>query len=857
MKKRILFAVLALTMLFVLSGCVCEHQWVEANCLTPKTCSLCEETEGDPLGHDWLPAECTQPEHCSRCEETVGEALGHTWVEADCVTPKTCSVCAETEGEALGHTWEDATCVLPKTCSVCAATEGEALGHTWEDATCVLPKTCSVCAETEGEALGHAWAEATCVLPKTCSVCAETEGEALGHTWEDATCVLPKTCSVCAETEGEAMGHTWQDATCAAPETCSLCGETQGEALPHTFGHWSINGEQMTRTCSGCQKEETTATDYSVYLDEALSGEWIATYGYYKDELYHINAGINQQFVAIYLNFLENGKVQYFSEGADPQYQEGTWQFDEASFQDATDGFPILVTTENDTHSFAFFDENGASFILGAGIDPFELMVLTREADERVANSLSESTWVAITKDLEVFEINFAEDYTFTGYRGSGEITGSWHIRNTYATEYSVLGDIVVTYQKDGRPCILPLKIYYSGFGDDMDAALKEPYIIETFNYENQIRFNEISSYYEVDVIALQQKIVDAPTSILGTWNSVQTSEYSGENSVREANTSFTITFLEDGTYALDELLAQWMGLPATGTWQIESMEANYQGELDLDLDFEPSGSSKYAYGYVTSDGLHFNSENLSVKFVQMSDEEKATLDKAAQEADTVILGDWTSLTVRDYSQEQSVTLHTSDYQLTFLEDGTFMMNDAFVTATGKEAGGTWKHESVELSQYGQSAVILQYKLIFADGSDAYVYLQDDEIGIYINDANYDMQQLTPEEIEAFQQADCDLIGTWTSVRKSTPDEVETETDEYTVTFAQDGTFVTNEALGALLEAPTGKWSLYGRDEDSFECLIDFDGSDRRVVFDLFYAGELEVWHYVGDEIGIVYLTKD
>ena len=561
--------------------------------------------------------------------------------------------------------------------------------------------------------------------------------------------------------------------------------------------------------------------------------------------------------MAIYLNFLENGKVQYFSEGADPQYQEGTWQFDEASFQDATDGFPILVTTENDTHSFAFFDENGASFILGAGIDPFELMVLTREEDERVTKSLSGVTWVAITKDQDVFEINFAEDYTFTGYRGGEEITGSWHIRNTYATEYSVLGDIVVTYQKDGRPCILPLKINYSGSGEDMDGALQSPYIIETFNYEDQIRFNEISSYYEVDVIALQQKIVDAPTSILGTWNSVQTSEYSGENSVREANTSFTITFLEDGTYALDELLAQWMGLPATGTWQIEYMEANYRGELDLDLDFEPSGSSKYAYGYVFSDGLHFSNDNLSTKFVKMSDEEKATLDNAAQEANAIILGEWTSLTVSDYSQEQSVVFNTTDYQITFLEDGTFIMNEAFSTAASKEAGGIWKHESIELREYGQSKVELQYKLTFADGSDAYVYLQDGEISTYINDANYDMQQMTPEEIEAFKKASESMDGTWISHRVCAPDGVETETNEYTITFAQDGTFVVNEALGTLLEAPTGRWSLYGRDEDSFSYLFHFDETDGVYLFPLYDSGELLMCYYVDDEAGTIYLTKD
>lgn len=30
-----------------------EHKWIDATCTTPKTCSVCGATSGDPLGHDW------------------------------------------------------------------------------------------------------------------------------------------------------------------------------------------------------------------------------------------------------------------------------------------------------------------------------------------------------------------------------------------------------------------------------------------------------------------------------------------------------------------------------------------------------------------------------------------------------------------------------------------------------------------------------------------------------------------------------------------------------------------------------------------------------------------------------------
>lgn len=82
----------------------------------------------------------------------------HTWLEADCVTPKTCESCGQTEGEPLGHTWREATCTEPKICTRCGETEGDPEGHnflwsTVEQASCskagVEEGVCSVCGETE------------------------------------------------------------------------------------------------------------------------------------------------------------------------------------------------------------------------------------------------------------------------------------------------------------------------------------------------------------------------------------------------------------------------------------------------------------------------------------------------------------------------------------------------------------------------------------------------------------------------------------------------------------------------------------------------------------------------------------
>lgn len=103
MKKKTLILVL-LQLCILLTGCQCEHDWMEADCITAKTCSQCGETEGEPLGHEWYYATCTKAKTCAHCNEIKGEALGHTpgdWLEStDIITcdqtrRQLCTVCNE------------------------------------------------------------------------------------------------------------------------------------------------------------------------------------------------------------------------------------------------------------------------------------------------------------------------------------------------------------------------------------------------------------------------------------------------------------------------------------------------------------------------------------------------------------------------------------------------------------------------------------------------------------------------------------------------------------------------------------------------------------------------------------------
>lgn len=106
MRKKIVTGMLAVSLVFMMTGCCLSHDWQEAVCTEPKTCSKCGETEGEALGHTWEDATCTEPKICSVCQETEGEALGHTLSEATYWEAAVCSVCGET-GDVLPPAFEE------------------------------------------------------------------------------------------------------------------------------------------------------------------------------------------------------------------------------------------------------------------------------------------------------------------------------------------------------------------------------------------------------------------------------------------------------------------------------------------------------------------------------------------------------------------------------------------------------------------------------------------------------------------------------------------------------------------------------------------------------------------------------
>ena len=265
----------------------------------------------------------------------------HSWVDATCLSPKTCSACGLTDGAALGHSEEalagkDATCTEAgltdgKKCSVCgeitlAQEEISALGHTeeimvGEDPTCTSTgltdgKKCSVCyeilvAQEEIDMAEHSeqlveGTAATCTSKgitdgKVCSVCGETllaqeEIPENGHKDEDNDFE----CDVCHvdlcvdHVPADAVEENRAEATCQEKGSydlvvkCSKCGEEisreekeipkldhNEEIIPSVGATCKSTGLTEGKKCTSCgetlvAQEEIPMADHT---EEAVPGK--------------------------------------------------------------------------------------------------------------------------------------------------------------------------------------------------------------------------------------------------------------------------------------------------------------------------------------------------------------------------------------------------------------------------------------------------------------------------------------------------------------------------------------------------------------------------------------------------------
>ena len=233
MLKRIGFIFTTVMLIFTLTACGCEHEWMEATCTESRTCLLCNETDGDPMGHLWVEATCETKQFCVVCEVEEGEALGHEWVEASCERAKHCVRCEIEEGEALEHAWNAPTCVDAMTCSLCGLTEGKPLGHDYSKMQTIKAASCTELGYAEG----------------VCAVCGETTGQEIPmkeHKLSKWTTTVKETC-----TEDGEKTQCCANCDYTVVEVIPQTGHAEGEMKVTTKATYNSSGER-TVSCKNC-----------------------------------------------------------------------------------------------------------------------------------------------------------------------------------------------------------------------------------------------------------------------------------------------------------------------------------------------------------------------------------------------------------------------------------------------------------------------------------------------------------------------------------------------------------------------------------------------------------------------------
>lgn len=209
-----------------------------ATCYLPEYCEMCFAERGEPAGHRFAPATCRTYERCIDCGlELVENGLAsHNWSEATCLQPQTCSVCTATQGGLGSHLFMEATCLDPIKCLVCELTVGSTTDHNYLPATCQQPATCYWCGTTSGTTIDHVYdGTSVCGNPAICTMCGTSESVADGHTFDQPTCQKPATCIVCGDTTGSTIDHLFVDGRCV------MCGRR--EAVINGVDDGEVNNE--------------------------------------------------------------------------------------------------------------------------------------------------------------------------------------------------------------------------------------------------------------------------------------------------------------------------------------------------------------------------------------------------------------------------------------------------------------------------------------------------------------------------------------------------------------------------------------------------------------------------------------
>lgn len=293
-------------------------------------------------------------------------------------------------------------------------------------------------------------------------------------------------------------------------------------------------------------------------------------------------------------------------------------------------------------------------------------------------------------------------------------------------------------------------------------------------------------------------------STLLGTW-------------VTTANGAlYSVTLNEDSTFTgnLDgEVSGFWLTLP-------DENDGGY-GEGGCMLYYEQGGQWRNVTGEVYVFGntpgmpektkeynLNLNTRTAAglLNMKRMEEAELKSLKTALADAPEKILGEWKSLSIREWNGSRHTPRIALDYVLTVREDGTFTLS------LDRDIQGTWSFDSVG---YSNGAIGYAYRPDYSSsqGNESLSFntrynrvtfhYRDDTQG-YVHPITF--ARLTDQEMETFLQGPELLPGEYVSEKivrfdSETQTNVETPENGYTITVSEDGTYTVT-----LDETVSGEW---------------------------------------------------
>lgn len=525
-------------------------------------------------------------------------------------------------------------------------------------------------------------------------------GCACSHDWLPADCMNPQSCSKCKEIGDSALGHAWLDATCTAPQTCSRCSAKQGETLAHTYSEWTFEEDQMTKYCLVCNDETTTEIDRELYLESLLNGYWdLWTMRHENDpaaiEAITFGSFLNGSMRADDITDTSHCGALYLSEGGDrsanfifgegkscqiimglanERYNGiGVWELLEyaASGEEAFYLINVHMTQPRveDVILVLCVEPDGMNKICFTGAN--SIMWFYQEQQDILDQICT--NWAVDPQILvdQSYCFQFRPDRTATCYV-EGVFEGTWCIGacpdDTHARGFSI------SYVRNGKNEVFVGNIDLSS----SDTTAPNLYL--------QSRYNEFTGEYEyfhfLEVSDRELGIVQNATDLLkGTWTSF---------GYGMANPRLGDPLMTDYEITIDESNDVTLNLPDgktyTGIWSGRTTSesfysydmAFYDGNEFL---FSLHGGLSVVDGDVylglSSDGV-LDSDTLYFK--KMSESEHAGI--------KLPVGNWTSNNIVIVNHENSQTIVTDQYFMTFHEDGTF------TAQLDQKTSGSWQYVS-------------------------------------------------------------------------------------------------------------------------------------------------------------------